>query len=339
MLFGEFFPRIILEKLLKSYQSLNSSVYFLTMRFKERKVLAKNFPFFYESLFKLNFLALLVIESKFNDSNAFDDHFFVKIIRSVVGEFLQLTSLHSLLPATAYMGGVEFLLARVRNLSYVSNLSATSFSHLVIHVVLGYVNLVDKLGALSIEKNKTSFFSSIACKKFSDLRLRLLFGIPDCNLVVGAGHQISFRNFFSNYAKTYDKLRLYRQKHKRKHGRKFVKYFRRRAIKKTYFKFITRFKKKRKPVVVGAPRVRAFMRAWTRVFSLFKTSFLQKQFSFISFWSFNFFNLLRTPARATTRRLFYRTLRLIYFFRRFFSFFKFYGIYFRLLRTTMLADP
>lgn len=279
---------------------------------------------FYGLVFKLNFFALCVLDNKFEGVGV-SDNFLERALLSIVLQLLKLTRSYKSFSKVLQKAAVGFLVSRVRFLYLTTTVSPKNFVRLIIYTILAYSKFFRRFKRPVLPNNRNFCVLTVAEKKFKKLPLRLLFNSFNQITGVESGQRINARNFFANYIKV-----------KTWWSKRYKKYIVLRAKKKYFFRF--RGKSKKVRPVVETLRVRYFYRMWRRLKSYFKLLFSNKQFFFTSFWSFNFFNLFRPVGGLTTRKTFYRTLRLIYFFKRFFDFFKFYGFYFRLARATMLSN-
>ena len=318
--FFGFFRRNLLDSIKSSNDWAHPQQNFLTF-FKTNE-----FSSFSDILFRLNVLvvAYSYIKNDISLRAIFDKFISLTVKRLTTVVFLSSSSTN-FINLKSFKEVSLFLISRVKLVLISSNLSPFNVARLIIFFLTRYVKAFIKI-SLFREKlqTKLKFVSSAASYIFKKLRTNSFFfkqlsnGNKHLNSTLSAD---SFNNFFKNYLRIRTKRSFFNFKFKT-------------SRKRRKYAFVVKSKIKR-PVV--AKKVKWYYRSWSRLTSFFKLFFLRKQFFFISFWTFNFFNLSFVPSVGKNKRVFLRTVRLVHFFKKFFNFFKFYSFYFNLMQLLMSA--
>lgn len=218
---------------------------------------------------------------------------------------------------------------RLFNFLTVTQLSAYSFMSLLIHAVKTFVGQLCAAGfgksLIGVRKIHTNLYA---------YKLRQLAAVVaretglSCELnQIFLTNKISTKNLLADYAKHRGRgLRLFRR----------WQTFR---VKKRKLNFIGR--KLQSHLSVGRKKFPSgdagfiFSRRLKRLRRALKLPSSAGQFTFLFFWSFQFFNFSQLNLKK--RKFFFLAMRVAYFFKAFLRFFKFYSFYFKLLRRLDLS--
>lgn len=281
---------------------------------------------FLDTLSRLNVLVIAYVYTK-NDVvfRSVFEKFAALLIKQLSFVIFLSTPTSNNAPLKVFTTISSFLVSRVKFILLSSQLSLDNLARLIVFFLTRYVktslNIAPNI--LNIQTAGTSNLVGAHFFKHSRLASYFFKHTVDTNKFLRSTLNLqSAEDFFTNYLKIRTKRSPFNFKYK---------FFRRRR------KYAFAAKPKRKFAETNK-KVKWYYRSWSKLTSFFKLFFLRKQFFFISFWTFNFFNLSFVSSTGKNRRVFLRTVRLIYFFKKFFNFFKFYSFYFNLLQMLMSSN-
>lgn len=285
--------------------------------------LTQSFP---SLLFHLNFVLSAFFECKVKGVGR---TFFLASLKVFIVNIVRLYFAYY----SAHKGSSHlFILARLGSLDRVSDylfLKLTSFSELTRLSVRNYCSVLSTYLFL-VWPAKLAFFTTNCFRpaasqillssvsqpyKLKNYYAASLFAARSGNLSLAGSSSLSLNEFVGSYAKL--------RKHTSTSRLETVSHYRP-SFKRPTWKSRRGFKSR----VRSGTKIFRFRK---RLFSRFKLPLLRSQFTFLQFWSFNFFSFFSFKRQGAG--FFWLSLRLVQFFKSFLRFLKFYNLNFLYLRS------